>query len=68
MTPSKITIDEVHARMNRGEVVVFLDARNPHAWGAANLKLPGGLRVPGHEVEQHLREIPRDRTIVPYCT
>jgi rhodanese-related sulfurtransferase len=68
MTPSKITAAEVHARMNRGEVVVFLDARNPHAWGAANLKLPGALRVPVHEVVQRLPEIPRDRTIVTYCT
>jgi rhodanese-related sulfurtransferase len=68
MTPSKITVDEVHTRMNQGEVLLFLDVRNPHAWDAANLKLPGALRVPVNEVEQHLHEIPRARTLVTYCT
>jgi len=68
MEPSKITVQEVHQRMQRGEPLVFLDARNPHAWGASDLKLPGALRVPANEVEQHLPEIPKGRTIVTYCT
>ncbi len=68
MDPSKMTVDDVHTRMNRGKSPLFLDARNPQAWEASNLKLPGALRVPANEVEQHLHEIPQGRTIVPYCT
>jgi len=68
MEPSKITVDDVHTRMARGESLVFLDDCNPQEWGAANFKLPGALRVPANEVEQHLHEIPRGCTIVTYCT
>jgi rhodanese-related sulfurtransferase len=31
-------------------------------------KLPGALRVPADELEVHLDEIPRDRTVITYCT
>lgn len=68
MVPSPITVNEVNQRMNRGESLVFLDDRNAQAWGASDLTLPGALRVPANEVEQHLPEIPRGRTIVTYCT
>ena len=34
----------------------------------ADIKLPGAIRVPADEVEQHLRGIPRDRVVITYCT
>jgi rhodanese-related sulfurtransferase len=58
----------VEARMERGEPFVFLDTRNPQAWGEADTKLPGAVRVPADEVEQHLKDIPRDRAVITYCT
>jgi rhodanese-related sulfurtransferase len=54
--------------MDRGEQFTFLDTRNPQAWGEAETKLPSAIRVPADEVEQHLDEIPRDRTVITYCT
>ena len=66
--PTRVTVDEVIERLNRGEQFVFIDARNPKAWGNAETKLPGAIRVPSDEVEQHLNEIPRGRTIITYCT
>jgi rhodanese-related sulfurtransferase len=54
--------------MERGEPLVFLDTRNPQAWGESDSKLPGATRVPAGEVEQHLDEIPRDRAVITYCT
>ena len=68
MEPAKITIAEVKKQMDRGEPLVFLDARNPKAWGASTVKLPGAIRVPADEVERHLSDIPQGRLIVPYCT
>jgi rhodanese-related sulfurtransferase len=64
----KISAQEVIRRMNRGEKVYFVDARNPQAWGEADTKLPGAARVPADAVEQHLADMPRDRMIVAYCT
>lgn len=68
MEPTRVTTDEVKERMDRGELLVFLDNRNPQAWDEADAKLPGAIRVPADEVEQHLDEIPRDRAVITYCT
>ena len=68
MEATRVTVDEVKQRMGRGEMFAFVDTRNPTAWGEATTKLPGAIRVPADEVEQHLNEIPRDRTIITYCT
>jgi rhodanese-related sulfurtransferase len=65
---TRITVDEVRERMDRGEQFAFLDTRNPQAWGEAETKLPGAIRVPAGEVEQHLDEIPSDRAVITYCT
>jgi rhodanese-related sulfurtransferase len=32
------------------------------------VKLPGAIRVPADDVSSRLREIPRDRPVVAYCT
>ena len=68
METTRVTVDEVGERMNRGEQFAFVDTRNPTAWGEANEKLPGAIRVPAEEVDQHLDEIPHDRTVITYCT
>jgi len=68
MEATRVTVDEVKERMDRGEQFTFLDTRNPMAWAEAETKLPGAIRVPANEVEQHLDQIPRDRTVITYCT
>ena len=68
MEPTRVTADEVVERMSRGEQFTFVDTRNPHSWGESDVKLPGAVRVPADEVEQHLEEIPRNRAVITYCT
>ena len=68
MEATRVTIDEVKERMDRGEQFTFVDVRNPQAWAEAETKLPGAIRVPADEVEQHLSEISHDRTVITYCT
>ena len=68
MEATRVTADELKERIGRGEQFAFLDTRNPKAWGEAETKLPGAIRVPADEVEQHLGEIPRDRAVITYCT
>jgi hypothetical protein len=65
---TRVTVDEVKARMDRGEPFVFLDTRNATAWGEANTKLPGAVRMSADEVEGRLGELPHDRAIITYCT
>jgi rhodanese-related sulfurtransferase len=68
MEPTRVTVDELKERMDRGEQFAFVDTRNPKAWGEAETKLPGAIRVPADDVEEHLDEISRDRTVITYCT
>ena len=68
MEATRVTVDEVKERMDRGEQFTFVDTRNAEAWGEATTKLPGAIRVPAKEVEQHLSEITHDRTAITYCT
>jgi rhodanese-related sulfurtransferase len=65
---TRITIDEVQRRLDRGERLAFVDTRNPQAWGSAPTKLPGAVRVPADDVPGHLDDLPRDTPIVTYCT
>lgn len=68
METTRVTVDEVKERMDRGEAFTFVDTRNRTAWTEADTKLPGAIRVPADEVQQHLDEIPRERTVITYCT
>jgi rhodanese-related sulfurtransferase len=68
MEATRITVDEVRERLERGEQFAFLDTRNPTAWGEADKKLPNAIRVPAEELAAHLNEIPRDRAVITYCT
>lgn len=68
MEVTRITVDEVKERLDRGEQFAFVDTRNPTAWAEADKKAPNAIRVPAEELEQHLNKIPRDRTVITYCT
>ena len=67
MEATRVTVDEVKERMDRGEAFTFVDTRNPKAWAEADTKLPGAIRIPAEEVEEHLDEVPQDRTVITYC-
>ena len=64
----RISLDELRKRLNAGDTFLFLDSRNPQAWGESDLKIPGAIRVPADELESHLAEIPKGRPLVAYCT
>lgn len=68
MEATRVTIDEIKERLDRGEQFTFVDTRNAEAWSEAETKLPGAIRVPADEVEQHLSEISHERTVITYCT
>ena len=68
MEATRITTDEVKERLDRGEEFTFIDTRNPTAWAESDKKLPNAMRVPADQLAQHLNEIPKDRTVITYCT
>ena len=66
--PSRLSVADVNALIERGDPVAYIDSRNPIAWGSSKVKLPGALRIPIDEVERHLPTLPRDRRLIVYCT
>ena len=68
MTPAPISASEAKRMLDSGAPVIFVDARNPVAWGQASNKLPGAVRIPADEVSEHLGELPSDGTVITYCT
>jgi rhodanese-related sulfurtransferase len=65
---TRVTAEEIVERLDRGEPIAFVDSRNPQAWGEAEEKIAGAIRVPADEIDGHLDEIPKDRSVVTYCT
>ena len=65
---SLLTVAHVKALIDAGQPVLFIDSRNPVAWGSSRVKLPGALRIPIDQVERHLAALPRDRRLIVYCT
>lgn len=68
MEPTRWTVEEVAHRIDRGEVPVFVDTRNPVAWAESDVKVPGALRIPVSEVDRRADGIPPGRPVVTYCT
>ena len=68
MEPKKITPEETKALMEGSGRVTFIDTRNPEAWGSSDEQLPGAIRVPLNHIDTMLAQIPRDGTVIAYCT
>lgn len=68
MEPTAVSPSTAKEMLERGERIVFVDSRNPVAWGSSAVKLPGAIRMPVDEVDEHLSELPRDSTAITYCT
>jgi rhodanese-related sulfurtransferase/DNA-binding HxlR family transcriptional regulator len=60
-----ISADELLARLEAGEPLVMVDVRPTEEYQAAHIA--GAVSIPLEELEQRLRELPRDREIVAYC-
>ena len=61
----RITIEEFEALMKEGKAFV-VDVRNQAAYDLGHI--PGSRLIPAGEILNHLSELPRDKTIVTYCS
>jgi rhodanese-related sulfurtransferase len=67
---TRVTAEEVMARRQRGEPILFVDARAEDEWRRSDEKLPDALRLSLDRVVEGdtFPVIPRSRSIVTYCT
>ena len=61
----RITIEEFEALMKEGKVFV-VDVRNQAAYDLGHI--PGARLIPSGEILNHVNDLPRDKTIVTYCS
>ena len=64
----RMTVSELKKRMDAGENFTIVDVRNPQAWAESDTMIPGAIRIPLDNMDQNLAGIPKDRSVVAYCT
>lgn len=61
----RVTIAELETMMKDGKVFV-VDVRSQDAYDAGHI--PGSKLIPSGEILNHIKELPRDKLIVTYCS
>lgn len=64
----RITVEELKEKLAKTAPVFIIDSRSQGSYDGSEIKIKGAVRIPADEIEARLKEIPRDREIVVYCT
>jgi rhodanese-related sulfurtransferase len=65
---ARITVDELHQKLEAGESPIILDLRSLAEVERNPLLIRGALHMTMDEVQSRHNEIPRDRDIILYCS
>jgi membrane protein DedA with SNARE-associated domain/rhodanese-related sulfurtransferase len=65
---ARITVEELRKLIEEGKQPVVVDVRSDIARKADGRFIPGALMMEVDEIDAKLRELPRDREIIFYCT
>ena len=61
----RATIQQLETLIKEGNVFI-VDVRNQDSYDFAHI--PGSRLIPSTEILNHLQELPRDKTIITYCS
>ena len=64
--PKKIAYEELLKLLDKPRDVRFIDVREPNEIAVTGT-LKGALLIPIGQLEQRLKEVPKDKPIVPFC-
>jgi membrane protein DedA with SNARE-associated domain/rhodanese-related sulfurtransferase len=65
---ARITVEELRGLIERDKKPIVVDVRSDVARKADGRFIPGALTMNAAEVEARLRQLPKDRDIIFYCT
>jgi membrane protein DedA with SNARE-associated domain/rhodanese-related sulfurtransferase len=65
---ARITVDELHLRLEKGEEVTILDLRSSAEVERNPLLIRSARHMTMEDLKTHQSEIPRDRDIILYCS
>ena len=63
----RISAAEAKRQVDAGESIM-LDVVAPGVWEQLDVAVPGAVRIPPDQVAGRFGELPRERTILAYCT
>ena len=61
----RVTIEELDAMIKNGEAYI-VDVRNQASYDIGHI--PGSKLIPAGEIANRISELPRDKTVVTYCS
>ena len=65
---ARISVDELYRLMDAGRAPAIVDVRTPTARALQPRRIPGALHVTLQSFAEHIKDLPRDRDIILYCT
>jgi len=65
---ARISVTDLYELIEAGGAPVIIDVRSPTARELEPRFIPGAIKVSVPEIAQALKELPRDREIILYCT
>ena len=65
---ARISVQELYRLVDAGRAPIVVDVRSATAQSLEPRRIPGAINVAMDGMEQHLKELPRNREIVLYCT
>ena len=65
---ARISVDELYRLIDAELKPVIVDVRSQTARALEPRRIPGALHVPLHAVDHHVKDLPREREIILYCT
>lgn len=65
--PIRISIDEAKDRYDEGRVTV-LDVVDPGTFEQLSYKIEGAVRIDPRNITDEFEKLPKERTVLAYCT
>ncbi|MGO8829598.1 MAG: DedA family protein/thiosulfate sulfurtransferase GlpE [Steroidobacteraceae bacterium] len=65
---ARISVADLYELVQAGAAPIIVDVRSPTARTLEPRWIPGAIHVPIDAVGRHVRDLPRDRDIILYCT
>jgi rhodanese-related sulfurtransferase len=65
---SRIDRIDIPRGKEQAKEVIFVDARSATSLKRNPTQVPGAIHVPVKKLDRRLKLLPRDRTLVTYCT
>jgi len=63
----RMTIQELKAKMDRGEKIIILDVRSGADYASSKIKITGDVRIPLDQLNVRYKELPEGSEIITYC-